>query len=195
MMTISSAWARRYLAIGVVLLWAWAGVAMADECTDLLNYEHRALASSQTIRLCDQYAGQVILVVNTASQCGFTGQFEGLEELYQTYKDQGFVILGFPSDDFRQEHDDEDQTAEVCRLNYGVTFPMFATSSVKGQGANALFRALAENTQSPSWNFNKYLINRQGQVVEHFGSMAKPMGGKLEAAVIEQLDKATSVAK
>lgn len=191
-MSISGEWVRRQLITGVLFWSAWLGVAMADECTDLLNYEHRALASSQTIRLCDQYAGQVILVVNTASQCGFTGQFEGLETLYQTYKDQGFVILGFPSDDFRQEHDDEDQTAEVCRLNYGVTFPMFATSSVKGQGANALFKALAKSTQSPSWNFNKYLINRDGEVIQHFGSMAKPMGGKLEAAVVAQLSKSSA---
>ena len=169
------------------LLLGWMSVAVA-QCNDLLDYEHRQLASSQTVNLCERYAGEVILVVNTASQCGFTGQFEGLEALYQAYKDKGFVVLGFPSDDFRQEHADESQTADVCRLNYGVTFPMFSTSSVKGEGANALFKALGKSTQSPSWNFNKYLIDRQGQVVQHFGSMARPMGGKLEAAVVGLLD-------
>ncbi len=158
-------------------------------CADLLDYEHRQLASSQRINLCQAYAGDVILVVNTASQCGFTGQFAGLEELYEKYKSQGFVVLGFPSDDFNQEHDEEQQTAEVCQLNYGVSFPMFATSSVKGEGANALFKSLATQTSAPRWNFNKYLISRDGSTVTHFGSMSKPMGGKLEKAVASAIEQ------
>lgn len=172
---------------------SWAAKESAGEptvCTDLLDYEHRVLASRESLRLCDAFRGQVILVVNTASQCGFTGQFEGLEELYQAHKDEGFVILGFPSNDFRQEHADEEQTAEVCQLNYGVTFPMFATSGVRGSNANRLFAKLAESTQTPSWNFNKYLIGRDGEVIEHFGSMAKPRGGKLENRVVEALSQA-----
>ncbi|HEY7906599.1 MAG TPA: glutathione peroxidase [Wenzhouxiangella sp.] len=158
-------------------------------CDDLLNYEHRLLASKQSLRLCDAFQNEVILVVNTASQCGFTGQFEGLEALYQAHKDKGFVVLGFPSNDFRQEHEDESETADVCQLNYGVTFPMFATSSVRGAGANPLFSKLAQATQSPSWNFNKYLIGRDGVVIEHFGSMTKPLGGTLEARVLEALSQ------
>jgi len=171
---------------------SWAAKDSAGEmqmCAELLDYEHRVLASRESLRLCDAFRGQVILVVNTASQCGFTGQFEGLEELYQAHKDKGFVILGFPSNDFRQEHADEDQTAEVCQLNYGVTFPMFATSAVRGSDANDLFAKLSEATKSPSWNFNKYLIGRDGEVIEHFGSMAKPRGGKLETRVLEALSQ------
>ncbi len=156
-------------------------------CAQLLDYEHRVLASRESLRLCDAFPGQVLLIVNTASQCGFTGQFEGLEELYQAHKDKGFVVLGFPSNDFRQEHDDEGQTAEVCQLNYGVTFPMFATTPVRGSDANQLFADLAEATKPPRWNFNKYLIGRDGEVIEHFGSMAKPRGGKLESRVLEAL--------
>lgn len=160
---------------------------MPNHCETLLDYEHRQLASSKKINLCDAFAGSVILVVNTASQCGFTGQFEGLEALYQHYAQEGLVVLGFPSDDFNQEHADEDQTAEVCQLNYGVSFPMFATSSVRGSGANDLFKRLAERTKAPKWNFNKYLIGRDGESVAHFGSITKPRGGKLESAIVEAL--------
>ncbi len=173
---------------------AWAnedmqgGAEMA--CGELLNHEHRLLASKKSLQLCEAFKGQVILVVNTASQCGFTGQFEGLEALYQTHKDKGFVVLGFPSNDFRQEHSDESDTADVCQINYGVTFPMFATSSVKGPNANHLFAKLNAATKAPSWNFNKYLIGRDGAVIEHFGSMTKPMGGRLEARLVEALNQA-----
>lgn len=168
-----------------------ASPAMASDsmkqCAELLDYEHRKLASSEITHLCEAYAGKVVLVVNTASQCGFTGQFEGLETLYETYGSQGLVILGFPSDDFNQEHSDEEKTAQVCQLNYGVSFPMFATSSVRGSNANALFKRLAEQTKAPKWNFNKYLIGRDGMTVTHFGSMAKPLGGTLEKAIVEAL--------
>lgn len=167
---------------------------MAD-CNSLLEYEHRVLASSKSLQPCKAFAGDVMLVVNTASQCGFTGQFSDLEALYQKYKEQGFVVLGFPSNDFRQEHAEEEETADVCQLNYGVTFPMFATSSVRGTSANPLFAALAAATKSPSWNFNKYLIGRDGKIIDHFGSMAKPMGGALESAVVNALDAGVETSK
>jgi len=157
-------------------------------CNNLLDYEHRRLASSQTINLCEAYSGQVILVVNTASRCGFTSQFEGLEALYQKYREQGLIVLGFPSDDFRQEMSDEEDTAEVCYINYGVTFPMFATTSVSGDAASDLFQALNEATTQPGWNFNKYLIDRDGRVVEHFDSRTAPLDSELEERVRRLLE-------
>lgn len=165
-----------------LLMLVTTSTAMAA-CNNLLDYSHRLLASTKEADLCESYAGQVILVVNTASRCGFTSQFEGLENLYQRYKDDGLVVLGFPSNDFRQELDDEEDTAEVCYINYGVTFPMFATSGVRGDQANELFRQLAEHETEPHWNFNKYLIDRHGEVVGHFGSRVSPMDSPLEERV------------
>lgn len=158
-------------------------------CDNLLDYSHRRLASQAEDNLCEAYGDKVILVVNTASRCGFTGQFEGLEALYQKYRDQGLVILGFPSNDFRQELAEEADTADVCYINYGVTFPMFATSSVKGDTSNALFRALAESQAEPRWNFTKYLISRQGEVVAEFGSRVEPLDSALEQRVVAALDE------
>ncbi len=156
-------------------------------CGNLLDHSHRRLASSEEINLCEAYSGQVILVVNTASRCGFTSQFEGLEALYQEYRDRGLVVLGFPSDDFNQEEDDEEATADVCYINYGVTFPMFATSRVRGDSANELFRGLAEAKQAPRWNFTKYLVDRDGRVDSHFGPQTRPLDSELEQRVVELL--------
>lgn len=151
--------------------------AQAAECPPaaLLDYEMKALRGGQTINFCEAYQGKVILAVNTASQCGFTPQFKGLEALYQKYRDKGLVVLGFPSNDFWQEHSDPDKTAEVCYLNYGVSFPMFSKSSVKGKDANAFFRNLAQQSgQSPKWNFFKYLIDPQGHVIKVYASTTAP---------------------
>jgi glutathione peroxidase len=113
--------------------------------------------------------------VNTASQCGFTPQFKGLEALYQKYKDRNFVILGFPSADFHQEFSDEQKTSEVCYQNYGVTFPMFKASPVRGDDANVFFKKLAYlSGTTPKWNFYKYLIDANGKVVESYASMTTP---------------------
>lgn len=169
------------------LLTFLAGEALAAACDNLLDFSHRRLASSQEENLCQAYSGQVLLVVNTASRCGFTGQFSDLEALYQKYRDDGLVVLGFPSDDFNQEHDEEEATAEVCYVNYGVTFPMFATSAVRGEQANALFAALAEAEQAPRWNFTKYLIGRDGSVLASFGSRVEPLSSELEQAVVSAL--------
>lgn len=157
------------------------------ECGNLLDYEHRGLATSKETNLCESYSGQVILVVNTASECGFAPQFEGLEALYQEYRDDGLVVLGFPSDDFQQELDDEKATADVCYVNYGVSFPMFATSSVKGENANEFFKALNAAAGEPGWNFNKYLIGRDGQVVERFESRVTPTDSELEERVAQRV--------
>lgn len=157
-------------------------------CADVLDYTAQRLRADDAIDFCQAYAGKPVLVVNTASRCGFTRQFGELETLYQKYKDQGLKIVGFPSDDFRQEYADAEKTAEVCYVNYGVTFDMVAESSVKGASANQLFSRLADRTGSePAWNFNKYLISPDGSVVEYFPSRAAPVGGELEAAVRELL--------
>ncbi len=161
--------------------------AAAAVCDNLLDFSYRRLASSQEKNLCEAYAGNVILVVNTASRCGFTGQFSDLEALYQAHREDGFVILGFPSNDFNQELPDEEGTADVCFLNYGVTFPMFATTTVRGDEANDLFRALAAAQSEPRWNFTKYLIGRDGEVLDSFGPRVRPMNSELEAAVVAAL--------
>jgi glutathione peroxidase len=171
----------------LVILVAMVAEPLMAACNNLLDYDHRRLASQVEDNLCEAYGDQVILVVNTASRCGFTGQFADLEKLYQKYKDEDFVILGFPSNDFRQELDDEEETADVCYINYGVTFPMFATSPVRGTDANPLFAALAEAEAAPRWNFTKYLIGRDGEVLAHFGSRTTPLDSPLEERVIAAL--------
>lgn len=159
--------------------------AGAAECPPLLNHEAKVLRGSESVKFCDAYRGKVILAVNTASQCGFTPQFKGLEALYQKYKDRGLVILGFPSNDFWQEFPEAEKTAEVCYLNYGVTFPMFKASAVKGDAANPFFKQLAEQSgTTPKWNFYKYLIDPEGKVAAAYSSVTTPesedLVGKIE---------------
>jgi glutathione peroxidase len=173
---------ERTMRFALLLLGLLAGTAHAD-CGNLLDYSHRSLASEETVNLCSAYQGKVVLVVNTASQCGYTGQFKDLEALYQKYRERGLVVLGFPSADFRQEHGSEEKTASVCYINYGVTFPMFATSRVRGNDANGLFQALAKAQGEPAWNFHKYLIGRDGRVLSSFASRVTPLNSPLEAAV------------
>ena len=148
---------------------------LANECPSVLKFMKRKLNSQETVNLCDEYAGKTLLVVNTASYCGYTPQFEGLEALYSDYKDKNFAVLGFPSHDFNQEDNDEGKTAELCELTYGVKFPMFEPTSVKGDDADPMFRMLKAATgKSPSWNFNKYLIDASGQNITHYPSSTKP---------------------
>jgi glutathione peroxidase len=180
----------RLIAAFTLALLLLASEAALAACGNLLDYSHRRLASQAEDNLCEAYGGQVILVVNTASRCGFTGQFADLETLYQKYREQGLVILGFPSNDFQQELDAEEDTADVCYVNYGVSFPMFATTSVRGDTANPLFQALIEAEQAPRWNFTKYLIGRDGQVLSSFGSRVTPLDSELESAVVEALASA-----
>lgn len=126
------------------------------------------------------YAGKVVLVVNTASQCGFTPQFAGLEELYQQYGERGLVVLGFPCDQFgHQEPGDSEQIGSFCQRNYGVSFPMFEKIEVNGDGAHPLYSWLRSEKGGVlgdriKWNFTKFLVGRNGQVVKRYGSTTKP---------------------
>jgi glutathione peroxidase len=144
----------------------------------LLNGEPQDLA---------EYKGEVVLVVNTATECGFTPQFEGLERLYDAHRGDGFVILGFPADDVaHQEPRSDDQIAEFCKENFGVSFPMFAKSNVVSEPLNPVFERLNAAAGPPSWNFNKYLLDRDGKVVDHYEVTTEPDDPALKAQ-IEQL--------
>ncbi len=160
---------------------AWA------KCPELLDHQMRKLRSTESLSLCETYAGKTLLIVNTASHCGFTPQFRGLETLYQAYKDRGLVVAGFPSNSFRQEASDEEVTAEICYVNYGVTFDMFAQVEVTGRDAHPLFAQLARAHGEPRWNFTKYLINSRGEAVARFGSKTTPDDPALIQAIEEQL--------
>ena len=154
-----------------------ASAVQASECPDILKHVKRKLNSQETVNMCQAYAGKAVLFVNTASKCGYTPQFTDLETLYSTYKDQGLMVVGFPSNDFKQEHADESSVAQVCELTYGVKFPMFEPTSVRGDNADPLFARLAREAggKEPKWNFNKYLMNKDGTVVTHYGSGVKPL--------------------
>lgn len=160
----------------------------AGPCAPALNFEKRRLAADEVVNLCDAYQGKVVLIVNTASKCAFTGQYEGLEALYRRYKDRGLVVLGFPSNDFgNQEPGTEKQIQNFCRLTYSVEFPMFEKISVKKDKADPLFRELAKQTGAfPSWNFYKYLVDRDGNVVDYYTSFTSPQSSEVVSA-IEQL--------
>ena len=144
-------------------------------CPKNLDFKKRYLASEQSVHLCEAYAGKVLLVVNTASYCGFTRQFRGLENLYQQYRNAGLVVLGFPSNDFFQEPRSEDNVKEFCSLTYNVKFPMFEKTRVAKRHADPFYQALANQSGDyPRWNFHKYLLDRQGNVVASYGSSVKP---------------------
>lgn len=162
--------------------------ALASECPAVLQHELPKLRSKDSVDLCQTFQGKALVVVNTASHCGFTPQFKSLEALYQRYKDDGLEVLGVPSDDFFQESDDEAETAEVCYVNYGVTFTMTQTQPVRGRDATPLFRELAEQAgAAPRWNFYKYVVDREGRVVAHFSSKVKPDDPRVIAAVEKAL--------
>nr|CBA30218.1 Glutathione peroxidase [Curvibacter putative symbiont of Hydra magnipapillata] len=157
-------------------------------CPSLWQKTFPRLQDDKPQDLC-QYRGKVALVVNTASYCGFTSQYEGLEKVYARYQAQGLVVLGFPSNDFgQQEPGNSKQIADFCFNTYGVKFPMFAKTSVTGNAANPLFRELAQQTGStPRWNFHKYLVDRQGKVVGAFLSETTPEDARLIAAIQKAL--------
>jgi len=172
------------LALGLAAISTGASAA-TEACPELLDVNVRRLAGEEVVNLCDAYKGKVILVVNTASKCGFTPQYEGLEALYRKYQDRGLVVLGFPSNDFMgQEPGTEQEIAQFCRLTYSVEFPMFEKVSVKKGSAAPLFERLAAaGAAYPKWNFYKYLIDRDGKLVDYYSSVTSPESGKLVGAI------------
>lgn len=169
---------------------AAAPAAPADSaCPATLSHTFARLQDEKPQPLC-QYAGRVVLVVNTASYCGYTPQYKGLEALYDKYRARGLVVLGFPSNDFEQEKGSNQEIAEFCENTYGVRFPMFSASHVKGPAANPLYRQLAQATgQAPAWNFYKYLIARDGAVLAVYPSKVTPQDPRLLAEIERQLAK------
>lgn len=149
-------------------------IAAESTCPALLDHKFANLMD-EPVSLC-QFRGKVLLVVNTASECGYTPQYDGLEKLYRRYRDKGFVVLGFPANDFgAQEPGSNKEIAQFCQVNYGITFPVFAKTTVVGAKANPLFRELAARTgKPPQWNFHKYLIDQIGQPVAAFESAVEP---------------------
>ncbi len=167
-----------------LLILAAAGAAYSSG-ESLLDQDFRRLASEEMVNLGDAYGGKVVLVVNTASKCGNTPQYDGLEKLYEEYQDEGLVVLGFPSNDFMgQEPGTEEEIQEFCRLTYGVKFPMFEKVTVKEGGAHPFFDQLAAAAGTyPTWNFHKYLIGRDGQLIAEFSPRTQPYDDALVTSI------------
>jgi glutathione peroxidase len=146
----------------------------ATQCLSFMEHSEKKLHAKEMLDLCQLTAGKPMLIVNTASHCGFTPQFTALEALHKEYKDKGLVVIGFPSDDFFQEEDDEKDTADICFVNYGVTFNMLSPVHVWGGNAHPIFKKLADKTTAPKWNFYKYLVSADGKTVKHFNSKVTP---------------------
>ena len=176
------------LLTGMILLMS-AATTLATE-TMLLDHDFRQLASDEVVNLAESYSGKVVLVVNVASKCGNTPQYDGLEELYQEYGDKGLVVLGFPSNDFMgQEPGTEAEIQEFCRLTYKVKFPMFEKVTVKEGEAHPFYDSLAAAAGTyPTWNFHKYLIGRDGELITEFSPRTQPYDDKLIAEVKSALE-------
>jgi glutathione peroxidase len=172
--------------IGVLIMSLFqSGTASASD-ENIYSFSFEKLHEEGNINLAD-YNGKVIMLVNTASKCGFTTQYKGLQSLYDTYKDKGFVIIGIPSNDFgAQEPGSEEEIAEFCELNYGVTFPMTSKQIVSGESAHPLYKLARKELgfgTAPKWNFHKYLINKQGKFVDYFNSTTDPQADRVTKMV------------
>ena len=195
-MTKSNSFKGAFLAACLLLApFAWAQApgqtSTGTLCPALLNHTFPRLQDEKPQSLC-QFSGKVILVVNTASYCGFTPQYKGLEALYAKYKDRGLVILGFPSNDFAQEKSNNQDIADFCENTFGVKFPMFTKTSVTGDAAAPFFKQLAQDPgQRPKWNFYKYLIGRDGKLLDSYNSMTSPDSKSLVQAIEKSLAQKT----
>jgi len=177
---------RKLLGVLVMLI---VTTTLANEGA-LLDQDFRRLAADEVVNLAESYAGKVLLVVNTASKCGNTPQYEGLEKLYEEYGKDGLVVLGFPSNDFLgQEPGTEEQIQEFCRLTYSIKFPMFEKVTVKEGGAHSFFDNLATASGTyPTWNFHKFLIGRNGQLISEFSPSTQPYNKDLIAEIESALN-------
>ena len=174
---------------GLLMLLVAAAAFSSDR--SLLDQDFRRLASDEVVNLAETYGGKVVLVVNTASKCGNTPQYEGLEKLYDEYGEQGLVVLGFPSNDFfGQEPGTEEEIQEFCRLTYGVKFPMFEKVTVKEGDAHPFFNELAAAAGTyPTWNFHKYLVGRDGRLIAEFSPRTNPY----DEALVSSIEKALAL--
>lgn len=169
-----------------VLLCLWGMPVLAEKpCPETLNYVVRTLAGDRVVNLCQAYHGKVVVIVNTASKCGYTPQYDGLEALYRKYRDRGLVVLGFPSNDFGgQEPGSEHQIKTFCRLTYGVEFPMFQKTHASQDLADPIYQTLGRLAGGfPQWNFHKYIINRNGELVASFPSGVTPQSAKFVESI------------
>lgn len=174
----------RFLTLSLLL-----ASALAAAAGGLLDRSFRPLAGKEPFNLAQAYGGDVLLVVNTASKCGYTPQFEVLEAMHARYRTRGFAVLGFPSGDFKaQELEDEQQIQAFCTLTYGVKFPMFQKVHVVGGEATPLYQDLARAAgEAPKWNFHKYLVGRDGRLIASFGSKVTPDDPQVIAAIEKAL--------
>jgi glutathione peroxidase len=168
--------------LGLIIGLSASHSALAS-CAPWLKHDLKQLHSGQPLDVCAVTAGKPLLLVNTASHCGFTGQFEGLEQLHQEYKDQGLVIIGFPSNAFNQAALNEEEAAKVCFYNFGVTFLMSQTLEITGDNAHPLFQHLTDQQGKPTWNFNKYLVDKNGEVVDRYRQWISPTSWVLKSAI------------
>jgi glutathione peroxidase len=177
------------LLTGAILLMT-ATTSLATDA-DLLDQDFRRLASDDVVNLAESYSGKVVLVVNVASKCGNTPQYDGLEALYQEYGEKGLVVLGFPSNDFMgQEPGTEEEIQEFCRLTYKVKFPMFEKVTVKEGEAHPFYDSLAAAAGTyPTWNFHKYLIGRDGELISEFTPRTQPYDDELVAEIESALGR------
>ena len=175
----------------ILLLLSFVCVPVLACQESLLDHNFRRLASSENVNLCQAYEDKVVLVVNTASKCGNTPQYVGLEKLYKEYADEGLVVIGFPSNDFLgQEPGSEEQIQDFCRLTYGVKFPMFEKTTVTEKDAHPFYVALAATAGTyPTWNFHKYLIGRDGKLITNFSPSTKPYADEVIAAIKNALSE------
>lgn len=175
------------LIFGTFFLFGGNAVASdSQHCPETLNFKKEKLADDQIVDLCNEYKGKVVMVVNTASFCGFTKQYKSLESVYRKYKDNGFVVLGFPSNDFgEQEPGNENQIKEFCERTYKIKFPMFEKTVVSKGTDDPLYKTLGTIAgEYPSWNFHKYLLDRNGKLVASIASQTDPKS----ASVISKIE-------